>query len=188
MTFSAWPSCWPAQLEAAAALAAGRDCLVVLPSGAGKSAIYQIAAVALGGPVVVVSPLLALQREQADALRARGQSAVTVNGLSGRSARQDADALLGSGGTGFVFLGPEQLARDDVRASLTQARGAAGRRRRGTLHRLLGPRFPARLPAVGLGHRGVQGAARGGRADRDRRAAGAPGDYRTAGPGTILAR
>jgi len=111
----------PAQLEAAAALAAGRDCLAVLPSGAGKSAIYQIAAVALGGPAVVVSPLLALQREQADALRARGLSAVTVNGLSGRSARQDADALLDSGRTGFVFLGPEQLARDDVRASLTRA-------------------------------------------------------------------
>ncbi len=102
----------PAQVEAATALAAGRDCLAVLPSGAGKSAIYQIAGVALEGPVVVVSPLLALQREQADALRARGLSAVTVNGLSGRSARQDADALLSSGRTGFIFLGPEQLARD----------------------------------------------------------------------------
>ena len=111
----------PAQVEAAAALAAGCDCLAVLLSGAGKSAIYQIAAVALGGPVVVVSPLLALQREQADALRARGLSEVTVNGLSGRSARQDADALLGSGRTAFIFLGPEQLARDDVRASLTRA-------------------------------------------------------------------
>jgi len=69
----------------------------------------------------VVSPLLALQREQADALRARGLSAVTVNGLSGRSARQDADAPLGCGRTGFIFLGPEQLAREDVRASLTRA-------------------------------------------------------------------
>ncbi len=38
----------PAQVEAAAALAAGRDCLAVLPSGAGKSAIYQVAGVALG--------------------------------------------------------------------------------------------------------------------------------------------
>src|SRR5712691_11040056 len=91
----------PAQVEAAAALAAGRDCLAVLPSGAGKSAIYQVAGVARGGPVVVVSPLLALQREQADVLRARGLSAVTVNGLSGRAARRDADALLGSGRAGF---------------------------------------------------------------------------------------
>ena len=48
---------------------------------------YQIAAVALGGPAVVVSPLLALQREQADALRARGLTAVTVHALSGASPR-----------------------------------------------------------------------------------------------------
>jgi ATP-dependent DNA helicase RecQ len=110
----------PAQQEAAVALASGRDCLAVLPSGAGKSAIYQIAAVALGGPAVVVSPLLALQRDQADALRARGLFAVTVNALSGQSARADADGLLQSGRTGFIFLGPEQLARDDVRAMLAR--------------------------------------------------------------------
>jgi ATP-dependent DNA helicase RecQ len=111
----------PGQLDAASALAGGRDCLAILPSGAGKSAIYQIAAVALGGPAVVVSPLLALQREQADALRARGLTAVTVNALSGASARRDADALLASGETGFIFLGPEQLAREDVRDRLAQA-------------------------------------------------------------------
>jgi ATP-dependent DNA helicase RecQ len=111
----------PAQQEAAAALASGRDCLAVLPSGAGKSAIYQIAAVALGGPAVVVSPLLALQRDQAEGLRARGLIAVTVNTLSGPAGRNDADELLSGGRTGFIFLGPEQLARDDVRASLARA-------------------------------------------------------------------
>jgi ATP-dependent DNA helicase RecQ len=111
----------PAQEEAAAALASGRDCLAVLPSGAGKSAIYQVAALALEGPAIVVSPLLALQRDQAGALRARGLTAVTVNGLSGQPARDDADELLRSGRTGFIFLGPEQLARDDVRASLARA-------------------------------------------------------------------
>ncbi len=111
----------PAQQEAAAALASGRDCLAVLPSGAGKSAIYQIAAVALGGPAVVVSPLLALQRDQAEGVRARGLTAVTVNALSGPSGRNDADELLIGGRAGFIFLGPEQLARDDVRASLARA-------------------------------------------------------------------
>jgi len=112
----------PAQQDAAAALAGGRDCLAVLPSGAGKSAIYQVAAIALGGPAVVVSPLLALQHDQAGALRARGLTAVTVNALSGPSGRDDADELLRAGQTGFIFLGPEQLARDDVRASLARAR------------------------------------------------------------------
>jgi ATP-dependent DNA helicase RecQ len=116
-----YPSLRPGQLEAASALATGRDCLAILPSGAGKSAIYQIAAAALGGPAVVVSPLLALQREQADALRARGLTAVTVNALTGAAARRDAAQLLASGQTGFIFLGPEQLARDDVRDLLAQA-------------------------------------------------------------------
>ena len=116
-----YPELRPGQLEAAAALAAGRDCLAILPSGAGKSAIYQIAAVALGGPAVVVSPLLALQREQADVLRARGLTAVAVNALSGAPARRDAEKLLASGQAGFIFLGPEQLARDDVRDLLARA-------------------------------------------------------------------
>ena len=116
-----YPELRPGQLDAAAALAGGLDCLAILPSGAGKSAIYQIAAVALGGPAVVVSPLLALQREQADALRARGLTAIAVNALSGAPARRAAAALLASGGTGFIFLGPEQLARDDVRDDLARA-------------------------------------------------------------------
>ena len=111
----------PAQTDAATALVSGRDCLAILPSGAGKSAIYQIAAIALGAPAVIVSPLLALQRDQADALRARGLTAVTVNGLSGRRAREEAGALLDSGQPGFIFLGPEQLAREDVRASLARS-------------------------------------------------------------------
>src|ERR1700758_4911088 len=84
-----YPELRPGQLEAASALADGGDCWAILPSGAGKSAIYQIAAVALGGPAVVVSPLLALQREPADALRARGLTALTVNALSGAPARRE---------------------------------------------------------------------------------------------------
>jgi ATP-dependent DNA helicase RecQ len=111
----------PAQQDGASALVSGRDCLAVLPSGAGKSAIYQIAAIALGGPAVVVSPLLALQDDQAAGLRARGLTAVTVNAQSGAAGRREADEMLGNGRAGFIFLGPEQLARDDVRASLARA-------------------------------------------------------------------
>jgi ATP-dependent DNA helicase RecQ len=114
----------PAQEEAVAALAAGQDCLAILPSGGGKSAIYQAAAIMLGGPAVVVSPLLALQRDQAAALRARGLTAITVNALSGAPARQQADDLLRSGAPGFIYLGPEQLGREDVRDSLSRARVA----------------------------------------------------------------
>ena len=111
----------PGQHDAAAALAEGRDCLAVLPSGAGKSAIYQLAAIVLGGPAVVVSPLLSLQQDQAEHLRAHGLTAVTVNGATPEGRRAEAYALLREGKAGFVFLAPEQLARDDVREVLAAA-------------------------------------------------------------------
>ncbi len=78
----------PAQVEAVTALAAGRDCLAVLPSGAGNSAIYQIAAVAPRGPAVVVSPLLALTCGSSCTLRcpARWMSITRRPGVAGVTA------------------------------------------------------------------------------------------------------
>jgi ATP-dependent DNA helicase RecQ len=111
----------PVQAEAAAALAGGRDCLVVMPSGSGKSAIYQIAAVALGRPAVVVSPLLSLQRDQARRLCGRGLPAAALNSAAGAAGRRQARAILSGRSPGFVFAAPEQLAREDVLAMLAQA-------------------------------------------------------------------
>src|SRR5579884_2037294 len=62
----------PGQEEAVRALAGGSDVLVVMPTGAGKSAVYQLAGHLLGGTTVVVSPLLALQRDQLGALEENG--------------------------------------------------------------------------------------------------------------------
>jgi ATP-dependent DNA helicase RecQ len=104
-----------------AALAAGRDCLAVMPSGAGKSAVFQLATIALGGPAVVVSPLLSLQRDQSEHLTAHGLTAATVNGGTSEGQRAAAYDLLRKGQTAFVFLAPEQLAREDVRAVLAAA-------------------------------------------------------------------
>jgi ATP-dependent DNA helicase RecQ len=111
----------PGQQDAVAALAAGRDCLAVMPSGAGKSAVYQLATIALGGAAVVVSPLLSLQRDQAEHLAAHGLTAATVNGSTSERHRAAAYDLLRAGQTAFVFLAPEQLAREDVRAILAAA-------------------------------------------------------------------
>ena len=58
----------PGQEEALHHVLAGRDTLVVMPTGSGKSAIYQIAAVQLPGPTVVVSPLIALQKDQVESI------------------------------------------------------------------------------------------------------------------------
>ncbi|HWG12492.1 MAG TPA: RecQ family ATP-dependent DNA helicase [Streptosporangiaceae bacterium] len=109
------------QQDAVAALAAGRDCLAVMPSGAGKSAVYQLATIALGGPAVVVSPLLSLQQDQSEHLSAHGLAAATVNGNTSEGKRAEAYDLLRAGEAAFVFLAPEQLAREDVRAVLAEA-------------------------------------------------------------------
>jgi ATP-dependent DNA helicase RecQ len=110
-----------AQRDAAESLMQGRDSLVVMPSGAGKSIIYQAAAVALGGPAVVVSPLVSLQRDQTERLHERGLPAVALNAAAGEKRRSEAYGLLREGAPGFVFCAPEQLVRDDVRAVLREA-------------------------------------------------------------------
>jgi ATP-dependent DNA helicase RecQ len=111
----------PGQLRAVGALAAGRDVLAVLPTGAGKSAIYELAGLLRSGPVVVVSPLIALQDDQLAHLRAAGLQAVVLNSQQSAGAR--AAALLASCESGtFVFLAPEQLANAEAREALQRAR------------------------------------------------------------------
>src|ERR1051326_7089213 len=61
----------PGQSEAIRAVLRGRDTLVVMPTGAGKSAIYQIPIAKTGGTAIVVSPLIALQQDQVESITAR---------------------------------------------------------------------------------------------------------------------
>jgi len=95
----------PGQLRAAAAAAAGRDVLAVLPTGGGKSAIYELAGMIRTGPTVVVSPLIALQDDQLAHLRSAGLSATVLN--SKQSARARREALAAACRTDeYVFLSP----------------------------------------------------------------------------------
>jgi ATP-dependent DNA helicase RecQ len=111
----------PGQLGAAQALVNGRDVLAVLPTGGGKSAIYELAGMVRPGPVVVVSPLIALQDDQLAHLRAAGLSAIVLNSQQSAGARSA--ALLASCDSGtFVFLSPEQLANVQTRETLLRAR------------------------------------------------------------------
>jgi ATP-dependent DNA helicase RecQ len=111
----------PGQRRAVEALAGGRDVLAVLPTGGGKSAIYELAGMLRQGPTVVVSPLIALEDDQLAHLRAAGLPAVVLN--SQESAGAHAAALLASCDPGtFVFLSPEQLANAQTRETLRRAR------------------------------------------------------------------
>jgi superfamily II DNA helicase RecQ len=82
------------QLRAAEALSGGRDVLAVLPTGGGKSAIYELAGMLRTGPTVVVSPLIALQDDQLAHLQAAGLPAIVLNSQQSAGAR--AAALLAS--------------------------------------------------------------------------------------------
>jgi ATP-dependent DNA helicase RecQ len=120
-----WRKLRPGQLEAVRALLKGQDVLVVMPTGSGKSAVYQLAALLIEGPTVVVSPLIALQRDQLAGLAAHGErpglEAVAVNSAQGASQTSQAWESLSTGDAEFVFLAPEQLANDAVVDRLAQA-------------------------------------------------------------------
>ena len=111
----------PGQERAVAAAAGGRDVLAVLPTGGGKSAIYELAGLLRPGPTVVVSPLIALQDDQLAHLRAAGLSASLVNSKQSAGAR--ADSLRAAREPdAFVFVAPEQLANAQTRQALLDAR------------------------------------------------------------------
>jgi ATP-dependent DNA helicase RecQ len=117
----------PGQEEAMQAVVAGRDTLAVLPSGAGKTAIYQVAGPLLDGPVVVVSPLIALQRDQVERLAEiedrAGRAAQLNSTMSAGDQREVLDALQ-DGTVRFVFLAPEQLTKPEVVDAVREAKTA----------------------------------------------------------------
>ncbi|HEX5205825.1 RecQ family ATP-dependent DNA helicase [Paractinoplanes rhizophilus] len=111
-----WPSLRPGQFKPMRAVLRRRDALVVLPTGAGKSAIYQVPAVLLPGPTVVISPLLALQQDQIAALNERDDPrvrAVRVSSAETPNQQQAALDEIRAGRAEFLFITPEQLSNPD---------------------------------------------------------------------------
>ncbi|MFI6623175.1 RecQ family ATP-dependent DNA helicase [Streptomyces sp. NPDC050528] len=118
-----WQHLRPAQLSAMKAVMKGRDVLAVMPTGAGKSAVYQVPAVLLGGPVVVVSPLIALQRDQMQSLLGSGAlRTAAVNSAQRKSDNETSWARISASSVDVVFLAPEQLAKPDVTDRLAAVR------------------------------------------------------------------
>ncbi|CAN5675448.1 hypothetical protein BH20ACT1_BH20ACT1_07710 [soil metagenome] len=107
------------QREAADAVVAGRDTLLVMPTGSGKSAVYQIAGALLPGWTLVVSPLIALQQDQVASLDdADVGRAAAANSALGAGRRHRLLDELAAGDIEFIFVAPEQLANDETRAEL----------------------------------------------------------------------
>ncbi len=97
------------QLEVCLAAVAGRDLLLVMPTGAGKSLCYQLPALARGGTALVISPLIALMDDQAAKLSALGLRVARIHsGLERSVARQACIDYL-NGSLQFLFIAPERL-------------------------------------------------------------------------------
>ena len=108
------------QQEAVSAILDKRDCLVVLPTGGGKSLCYQLPALVLPGICVVISPLIALMSDQVEGLQKRGIRAMHISGPM-----QEADLVrvldnCKYGNFKFIYLSPERAQHPIVQAHLSQ--------------------------------------------------------------------
>lgn len=103
----------PLQERAMRAVLDGRDSLVVLPTGGGKSLCYQAPAVLMGGTTVVVSPLIALMKDQVDSLQANGVPAVQIDSSQSAAERFACLQDIRDGVARLVFVSPERLVLTD---------------------------------------------------------------------------
>lgn len=99
----------PLQREIVEAALTGDDILALLPTGAGKSLCYQLPAIVCSGLTLVVSPLIALMKDQVDALRANGIEATYLNSSLEGSESADRLAQLDRGAYDLLYVAPERL-------------------------------------------------------------------------------
>ncbi|QEL13638.1 DNA helicase RecQ [Limnoglobus roseus] len=111
----------PLQTEAIRAVLNRRDSMVVMPTGGGKSLCYQAPALVRDGLTVVVSPLIALMKDQVDGLTRNGISAVRLDSTLTASERTEATAAIRSGQTRLVFVSPERLVNTGTAQLLREA-------------------------------------------------------------------
>ena len=108
----------PGQQEAIRSVLEKNNTLVVMPTGAGKSLIFQLAALQLGGLTLVISPLIALMKDQVDGLVRRGISATYVNSTLSTGEQADRLQHLSHGDYRIVYIAPERLRSVPFLASL----------------------------------------------------------------------
>jgi ATP-dependent DNA helicase RecQ len=99
----------PGQKEILSAVFAGRDCVGIMPTGAGKSLCFQLPARMLGGLVLVISPLIALMKDQVDGLEQAGVSATFLNSSLDPDTRRTRIRELQEGKYQILYAAPEGL-------------------------------------------------------------------------------
>jgi len=111
----------PGQEDVLAATFAGEDVLAIMPTGSGKSLCFQIPAIVRGGLTLVVSPLIALMRDQVAQLREAGVEAASLNSSSDPDERRRVARGLEERSLSLLYIAPERLLRDDTVAALSKA-------------------------------------------------------------------
>ena len=96
----------------------GRHSLVIMPTGGGKSLCYQLPALAMGGLTLVVSPLIALMKDQVDGLRANGIAAEFVNSSLDSRTVADVERKAQAGGVSLLYVAPERVSMPGFRRFL----------------------------------------------------------------------
>jgi ATP-dependent DNA helicase RecQ len=111
----------PGQAEVISSVLSGRNTVVVMPTGAGKSLCYQLPAMLLDGVTVVVSPLIALMQDQVDALQARGIAATFINSTLSDGERAERQRRLRGGDYKLVYVAPERFRSEAFTQALLDA-------------------------------------------------------------------
>jgi ATP-dependent DNA helicase RecQ len=111
----------PGQREVIESVLAGVHTLAIMPTGAGKSLCYQVPALLMPGMTVVISPLIALMRDQFEKMTGLGLEAVQVNSALPAEEVRRSRAKVGRRSVEFLFTTPEQLAAGDLRTLLAQS-------------------------------------------------------------------
>jgi ATP-dependent DNA helicase RecQ len=104
-----YPDFRPPQIRAVESVLSGRDTLIVLPTGGGKSLCYQVPALLRDGLTIVVSPLISLMKDQVEALQRRGLAATFLNSTLSAADVSNRMARLLDGSTRLLYLAPERL-------------------------------------------------------------------------------
>jgi ATP-dependent DNA helicase RecQ len=99
----------PGQWAAITAVIGGRDTVVVMPTGSGKSLIYQLSALVLPGLTVVITPLIALMKDQHDKLMAQGVDAVAMHSHLTERQSREAHRQIGAGEGQMLYVTPERF-------------------------------------------------------------------------------
>jgi len=113
-----------AQREIVEAVVAGRDCIVLMPTGGGKSLCYQVPSLLREGVGIVVSPLIALMHDQVVALRELGLRAACLNSSLSLAEQREVHAALAQGALDLLYVAPERILQDETLERLSHTRVA----------------------------------------------------------------